>query len=286
MAGNTVTSRNTVTNGNSDTMGGALLLVTVATLATWMAVGQGPQASLFLEETRLKIRRIGSSYGGWTFRPDLLNNASIVYSFGLGSDISWDSQLIGAIGCEVHGFDNTPVSNKYLEKQLAGDRLPPGFLWHKFLLSDHDGVVEMMLPTGHSASYAETTTGQATGFKANSAHTARGYTIGSIMRKLNHTRIDVLKMDIESSEFKIFNAILNNGPDTVPPVHRLPVCQLLVEFHSRLSPKGYASKAQTLLSLHTLGFELVHNVVQRDSADNAMFVNFRFCSSATLLTPT
>lgn len=270
VAGNTVTSRNTVTNGNSDTMGGALLLVTVA---TWMAVGQGPQASLFLEETRLKIRRIGSSYGGWTFRPDLLNNASIVYSFGLGSDISWDSQLIGAIGCEVHGFDNTPVSNKYLEKQLAGNRLPPG-------------VVELMLPTGHSASYAETTSGQAAGFKANSAHTARGYTIGSIMRKLNHTRIDVLKMDIESSEFKIFNAILNNGPDTVPPVHRLPVCQLLVEFHSRLSPKVYASKAQALLSLHTLGFELVHNVVQRDSADNAMFVNFRFCSSATLLTPT
>ena len=69
------------------------------------------------------------------------------------------------------------------------------------------------------------------------------------------------------------------------PTRRLPACMLLIEFHTRLSPLGYAAKAQALLSLHSLGFALVHNVVNANGgvADNALFVNWRFCAGKSSL---
>lgn len=42
---------------------------------------------------------------------------------------------------------------------------------------------------------------------------------------------------------------LASAHSDVPPVRRLPACQLLIEFHSRLHKTGYEAKAQTLLSL-------------------------------------
>jgi len=95
---------------------------------------------------------------------------------------------------------------------------------------------------------------------------------------LNHSCVDVLKMDIESSEFKIFDEMSKRVGGTEPAAHPLPVCQLLVEFHSRLHPLGDQAKFQALRSLAKLGFRLLHNVViTADGSDNAFFVNPLFC---------
>ena len=58
---------------------------------------------------------------------------------------------------------------------------------------------------------------------------------------------------------------------------RRRACQLLLEFHSRLSPLGYQAKADTLLVLQSLGFTLLHNVVRPSGADDAFLMNPRFC---------
>ncbi|WMW22216.1 hypothetical protein RE476_12730 [Methanolobus mangrovi] len=40
------------------------------------------------------IERLGSEYGGWAFCPENVGEQSVVYSFGIGEDISWDEALI------------------------------------------------------------------------------------------------------------------------------------------------------------------------------------------------
>ena len=236
-----------------------------------------PQQLRTIEDARLRARHMGSKHAGWTFDVSRLRENSIVYSFGLGGDISWDLELIRTVRCDVHGFDNTPQSNAYLEKEQSAGRLPPKFHWHRYLLGAQNGMMKLSLPTGHMGSYASDA-GSARGFRYGSQIRVEAKSIGSIMQMLNHSRIDMVKMDIEATEFVIFNQILEHLVSTAPAVHGFPACQLLLEFHSRLSPRGYEAKADTLLVLQSLGFTLIRNSIKPDGADDALFINPRFCT--------
>ena len=49
--------------------------------------------------------RLGTPYGGWVCKADKIDHSSTVYSFGVGTDISFDLELIALRGCKVHAFD-------------------------------------------------------------------------------------------------------------------------------------------------------------------------------------
>ena len=74
-----------------------------------------------LETSRLRASRGGSAYGGWTFDGDgdRLDSDSIVYSTGLGTDLSFDLKLTNMYRCHVHGFNDTPVSTAFLRRQTC-----------------------------------------------------------------------------------------------------------------------------------------------------------------------
>ena len=253
--------------------------------ARW--VEQTIRHTAIVEAMRANLKRVGSNYGGWTLFLPALNNKSAVVSIGLGNDISWDLELIRTTGCEVHGFDNTPTHNRWWRQQSS---VPKGFHRHPFLLGTTDGTLTMALPGPLQFSYVAVQegakkTGIADGWKGgtrkNTQHTAPALTIYSMMRKLAFTRLDVLKMDVEGIEFRWLQSLINDPADTRPHAWRLPVCQLLIEFHSRYDEHGLATKAQALSDLATLGFTLLYNV--RDDlmggADDAHLINPRFCES-------
>lgn len=54
------------------------------------------------------------------------------------------------------------------------------------------------------------------------------YTLKDIMDKNDHTSIDILKIDIEGSEYKVADEMLS-----------IPICQILIEAHSNSSQKHY-----------------------------------------------
>eukprot|EP00967_Tisochrysis_lutea_P122294 scaffold202234_cov28-Tisochrysis_lutea.AAC.2 len=206
--------------------------------------------------------------------PSLLHSSSIIYSFGLGTDVSWDEALIGRFGLEVHGFDNTPVSNRWLQQ-----RGPiPHFHHHPYLLAASNRRLRLYPPKAQgAASYSPNAQGPneaaSTPIKV---HEAEAKTIRSCMRMLNHTVLDVLKIDIEGSEFDLFEALLHERRER-PAARRLPACQLLIEFHSRTHPNGTTAKKHALQALSGLGFTLIPNMAKNNAADNALLLNPRFC---------
>ena len=237
-----------------------------------------PSHATLLEQSRLRAGRVGSSYGGWTFDSGLLSVDSVVYSAGIGKDTSWDDALIEKIGCMVHGFDDTPVSNKWMRGRIELGTLPARFHWHRWLLASKDGTIEVGLPHGFVSSFT-TVGGAVPQNRLQKQRTqARARSLASTMRQLNHTSLDLLKMDIEAGEFDLFSAmLLEPSLASTPAVLRMPACQLLVEFHSRLHREGWAAKGDALLALQSLGFTLMHNVVRASGADDAFFMNPRFC---------
>src|SRR4051812_17502788 len=79
---------------------------------------------------------LGSRDARWCICPLNLREDSVVYSFGVGTDISFDLELIDRFGVQVHAFDPTPRSISWLKSQ----NLPDRFIFHDYGVSDHDGT--------------------------------------------------------------------------------------------------------------------------------------------------
>jgi len=224
------------------------------------------------------VVRAGSAYGGWGYLPNLLTSDSIVYSVGLGGDLTWDSEIINRHRCKVFGFDNTPVHMQYWKSllktntasQSEGKRMRTflrNFVHIEQLLLEKDGEVELALPQGHSSSYA---LHSVDGFKNKTSIVLPGKTLIGLMYMNHHQHIDMLKLDIEGSEFAVVDSWLK--------VKLPPVCQILVELHDRLFEEGLDLSKELFKTLKTLGFNPIDVHFGTNDPDGAVsFFNIRAC---------
>jgi len=171
--------------------------------------------SLFIKRPEVPLERLGSAYGGWTIYPLGLNKNSIVYSLGIGEDISFDLALIERFGCQVFAFDPTPRSIEWLKTQ----DLPEQFRWYKIGIADYDGEAEFYPPENpnhisHTILYRPQAHGKAIVVKVNRLQT--------ILKKLGHNHINILKMDIEGAEYSVIKDMFSTN---IRPE------QILVEYH-------------------------------------------------------
>lgn len=191
------------------------------------------------KDVRVPVRRharaihLGSAYGGWTVRADLLNPQSVVWGAGVGQDISFDLALIERFGVSVHAFDPTPLSIEWLAKQ----KLPAGFIHHPVGLADFDGLADFGLPPepGHVSFQ----------FGAD-GHRFPVKRIDTIASELGQQHIDLLKMDIEGAELGVIASLAET---------KTPIRQLLVEFHHDFNkPPSVQAVRDAIATLHRLGY--------------------------------
>lgn len=183
---------------------------------------------------------LGSKYGGWWVHPDTLNSDSIAYSFGIGTDISFDLEIINRYGVTVHAFDPTPKSIAWLKQQC----FPAQLHVHEYGLADFDGTANFYQP--RNPEYVSHSIIQQSNVHAE--HTVVPvYQLATIMQLLQHTRIDILKMDIEGAEYSVVANIL---------AHKIEIKQLLIEFHHRFFSAGESRTNHTIETLKAYGYEL------------------------------
>lgn len=181
---------------------------------------------------------LGTDYGGYEILPELVSDDAVVYSVGIGEDISFDLGMIERFGCAVHGFDPTPRSLAWLEKQA----LPARFHVHPFGLAEFDGVARFAPPAnpsfvshsvlpGHDGARIELPVKR----------------IGTVLKELGHDRLDVLKLDIEGAEYAVLDDVLTTGV--------LPR-QLLVEFHHGTGGVALETTEASLDRLRDAGYRV------------------------------
>jgi FkbM family methyltransferase len=189
-----------------------------------------------------RLQRIGSDYGGYFVDSSMIPPNPVVYSLGIGEDISFDLSLIEQYGFTVHAFDPTPRVKSWIDSQS----LPREFRFQEVGISDFDGEADFYLPAKQN-------------FISHSMIRARQYAPDSIripviklataMGRLGHSRIDILKMDIEGAEYSVLNDLIKD---------HIEVGQLLVEFHHRLSAIGIDKTRAVLAALEDCGMKLCY----------------------------
>lgn len=197
----------------------------------------------------------GNAYGGFYACPDFLNEQSVIYSFGIGEDISFDTAIIENHNCQVFGFDPTPKSIHWIKNQ----NIPEKFNFHPFGVSSISGFVDFFLPintdhvSGSLIDQKNVDSAQKVSVQMKS--------IGDTMNDLNHTHIDLLKMDIEGSEYDVIENILTSN---------VSITQILIEFHDRFFENGHLKTKQTIKKLNTYGYEIY---AVSDSFEEISFIN-------------
>jgi FkbM family methyltransferase len=184
---------------------------------------------------------LGLERASWCVCPLDLSPQSVVYSFGVGRDISFDLALIHRWGVRVHAFDPTPRSIDWLRTQA----LPDNFVFHDFGIADYDGAASFSPPADPShVSYS-----MLAHRSDEPAAEGRVYRLHTIMRMLGHTKINLLKMDIEGAEYGVLSDLVSQA---------FHVDQILVEFHHRWPDLGVQKTRHAVQDLNSKGYKTFH----------------------------
>lgn len=153
--------------------------------------------------------------GAWGICVNLVDAHSIIYSVGIGLDISWDKGLIEKYGVKILAFDPTPGSIKWLKNQ----ELPSSFFHSPYALGWENGLVKFYIEGSNTPGCS-----MVKGNGQTETISVKCYTLRSLMQQMGHNKIDVLKIDIEGAEYEVLRNILDEN---------IEIGQLLVEYHHR-----------------------------------------------------
>lgn len=191
---------------------------------------------------RLQVRRLpkqnflGTDYGGYNVPEGLLHPEAICYSVGAGEDISLDVEIANRYNPFIFIFDPTERAEKHflkvkndaekgtqtpLYKNYIYPTTPQTFqkitfekvgLWVRtdvlkfFVPAKKEHVSHSLVNLQKTSEYVEVP--------------VRG--LDDLMQQYGHQEIDMLKIDIEGSEFEVIEDLLNK---------KIPVKYICLEYH-------------------------------------------------------
>lgn len=182
--------------------------------------------------------------GGWWFTAQGIDQDSIVYSLGVGDNIDFDLAIIEDFGATVHSFDPTPSSID----MLSSADLPNRFHFHPWAITAEDGTLKFYPRVKKDGSKSATMyTIVAEDSSKDNAIEVPAFCLSTIVTRLGHTQIDLLKMDIEGAEYEVLDGLLDSP---------IKPAQLLVEFHHRFPGIGVEKTANIVARLQQSGYKI------------------------------
>lgn len=183
----------------------------------------------------------GNTYGGFFIHPDILNEHSIVYSIGIGEDVSFDLDLIKNHNCEVFAYDPTPKAIEWISQQ----NILPGLHFFPYGIGARDCESIFYLPKNKShisGSIIPTDV-----IDRQDKIIVQLFRLKTLMEMNGHSHIDVLKLDIEGAEYEVIEEILKSN---------VSIDQILVEFHHRFLIHGKRRTLQLLKLLNQNNYKV------------------------------
>ena len=220
------------------------------------------------------METLGTDYGGWDIPINSkLDENSIIYSAGVGEDISFDLKLSHKYNCNIILIDPTKRAIKHFEEvkdyyknqnqnktQFSGN-IQQDYLHHisnlkvnfdKFTYINtgvHNKKDTMKFYKQINENYVSQSL--ITNMFGTEYDIVEVDTLKNIMQKLGHSKIDLLKLDIEGSEIDVLNQMLD---DHIFPTY------LCIEFDLYLKRKDYTGETNKIIErLKKMGYKILVN---------------------------
>jgi FkbM family methyltransferase len=150
--------------------------------------------------------------------------------------------VIRKYSADVHAFDPTPSSVDLIKYKQVSQR----FVFHPWAVTNADGTLTFYPRLKKDGSMNEVNftmiPQEAT---RDAALDVPGYSLSTICEKLGHSKIDLMKMNIEGAEYEVLEGLLRSP---IKPT------QLLIEFHHRFPGIGLKKTADMIERLRGDGY--------------------------------
>ena len=214
---------------------------------------------------------LGTRYGGWSIPIECkLDNDSIIYSGGVGEDMSFDLKLADKYNCKIFLIDPTQRAiTHYREVKEFYDSKINNFSGN--IQSDYLYNIIDLKPNFNNFTYINkglykektklkfykqtnpeyVSQSLVVNMFGNEYDEVEVESIKNIMETYNHSKIDLLKLDIEGSEIDVLNQMLD---DKIYPNY------LCIEFDLLLKNRDYNNLTQTLIKrLQENNYKILEN---------------------------
>jgi len=191
----------------------------------------------------IKAEKLGNKSEGWWIYPDIIKDKKpIVFSFGLGENISFDMSIMQKYNAKVYGFDPTPKALKYVKSIDTGDN----FILQEYAVSNSDEHITFNLPENENH-----VSGSILDINSTKTITVEAKRIQAILQELNikSNEIDILKMDIEGAEYNVIEDMLNC---------QIFPKQVLIEYHHFFDTISNEQTKENILLLLKNNYELFY----------------------------
>lgn len=190
-------------------------------------------------EIQTPVEYFGGPINGWGICANSLHSGSIVYSCGVGADTTFDEAIIDRFGCTVFGFDPTPGAAEHVKHRKID----------RFRLVTYGIGGTTRDETFYMPKVAEHVSGSVmrSDHLADEGYPVQLKCIKEIMTELGHQRVDVLKLDIEGTEYEVVDHMVQEKLGD-------RIDQLLIEFHHRFSSIGIQKTRDAMAQIRQMGF--------------------------------
>ena len=177
-------------------------------------VGEFPLKYLFLKRRRF-IKRFGEQYldklddkniipfGNYLLKSDIINSDCIIYTFGVGTSLHFEEKLSEKHQCKVWCYDPTALAAEFMRNKDYNKKLINYFEYGIWINDEKVKFYTQDINIKNSGG-SITNLFENSDFKLLQCHK-----LSTIMKMNSHSKIDILKMDIEGAAIDVLNNILD-----------------------------------------------------------------------------
>ena len=181
---------------------------------------------------------LGNRGASWFVAREGLDPGAVVYSFGVGRDLSFERALIERFAVVVHAFDPTPRALEWARSQ----QLPAALVLHELGLADYDGTARFV-PSRRVGGENFSMVRESGIGDAVEAPVRRFSTLAAAVG----APPALVKLDIEGNEYAVLPDLLASG---------FRPRQLCIEFHHRWREIGAGRTRAAIRLLNRHGYRV------------------------------
>ena len=177
-------------------------------------VGELPFKYLFLKKRRA-IKKFGEKYldklddkniipfGNYLLKSDNINSDSIIYTFGVGTTLHFEEKVSEKYQCRVWCYDPTDCAVEFMRDRDYDKKLINYFEYGIWI---NDEKVKFYTQDINKKNSGGSITNL---FENSEFKLLQCNKLSTFMKMNNHSKIDVLKMDIEGAAIDVLNNVLD-----------------------------------------------------------------------------